>query len=319
MNKALKVIVWIAAVLFVLVNVAGFVAGYFLYELALNPHSDKSVVMDAEHNDVDIDEEVVQEWRESVSWLEGSDYEDAYIDSYDDLSLHAYLLENEQPGGTWVILNHGYISNGRQLAGVAETFYGKGYSVLMPDARGCGRSGGAYMGMGWHDRLALLGWIDELNGRYAPDNIVLYGVSMGGATVMMASGEQLPENVRVIIEDCGYTSAREEFAYQLKSLFGLPSFPVMSYASAVTRIRAGYWLGEASALEQVKKSVTPTLFIHGDEDTFVPYEMVYQLYDACPAEKELLVVAGAGHGSAETTARELYWETVMRFLDRYLV
>ncbi len=318
MKKPLKAVIWAASVLFVLINAAGFVAGYFLVELALNPRSDKSTVMEAEHNAVDIDDAVVQSWEQSVQWLDSAGYEDLFLQSHDDLRLHSYLLENQDPGGTWVVLNHGYISSGRQMAGNAEIFYGMGYNVLLPDARACGQSEGCFLGMGWFDRLDLLAWAEEINRRYAPDNIVLYGVSMGGAAVMMASGEPMPENVRAVVEDCGYTSAYEEFGYQLGQLFGLPSFPVMNYSSAVTRMRAGYWLGEASALQQVQKSVTPTLFIHGEDDTFVPCEMVNRLYDACSAEKQLLVIPGAGHGGAATTDAALYWSTVTQFLDKYL-
>ena len=93
--------------------------------------------------------------------------------------------------------------------------------------------------------------------------------------------------IKVAIEDCGYTSAWDEFSYQLDDLFGLPSFPALDAANIVTMIRGGYNLKDADALEAVKKSKTPTLFIHGDADDFVPTSMVYPLYDAAVCEKDI--------------------------------
>lgn len=318
MKKFLKISVIVLCVLFLLVNVAGAIGGYYLYNLALNPNFDKSSVIDADHNEVDYSsmEEAFDEGRE---WFGSVDYFSLYQNSSDGLLLHAFGVENELPADTWVIICHGYASTGYTMVGQASLFYARGYNVLMPDARGCGHSEGDYIGMGWHDRFDLIGWIDEINELYAPKNIILYGVSMGGATVMMASGETLPENVRAIIEDCGYSSVQDEFSYQLYSLFGLPSFPLLNYASLVAQIEAGFWFGEASALEQVAKSVTPTLFIHGDEDTFVPSSMLDLVYDAAACEKEKLLIEGAGHGGAAFTDEVLYWSTVDNFIARYLV
>lgn len=148
---------------------------------------------------------------------------------------------------------------------------------------------------------------------------MLYGVSMGAATVMMASGEaDLPVQVRCVIEDCGYTSVWDEFSGQLKELFGLPPFPVLNAADLVCRIRAGYSITEASALRQVERSVTPTLFIHGEEDTFVPFWMLEELYQAASCEKEKLAVPGAAHAESAAVAPELYWPAVDAFLARHM-
>ena len=102
---------------------------------------------------------------------------------------------------------------------------------------------------------------------------------MGAATAMMISGEEsLPSQVKCIIEDCGYTSVHDEFKYQIKELFHLPSFPILNIGSLECRLFAGFSFEEASALEQVKKTKLPILFIHGDSDTYNPTEMVYELY-----------------------------------------
>lgn len=157
--------------------------------------------------------------------------------------------------------------------------------------------------MGWPERRDVVRWCQQLIAEDPEAEIVLYGVSMGAATVMMASGEaDLPVQVRCVIEDCGYTSVWDEFSGQLKELFGLPPFPVLNAADLVCRIRAGYSITEASALRQVERSVTPTLFIHGEEDTFVPFWMLEELYQAASCEKEKLAVPGAAHAESAAVA-----------------
>lgn len=194
----------------------------------------------------------------------------------------------------------------------------RGYNVLLPDLRGCGESGGDYIGMGWPDRKDMLQWIDWIAQRDPETRIVLHGISMGGATVMMTSGEKLPAQVKAIVEDCGYTSVWDIFEDEMAVLFHLPAFPVLHTASLFSSLRAGYSFTEASALEQVKKAKVPMLFIHGEKDNFVRTEMVYPLYEACPTEKRLLVVEGAGHGSAYGMDPELYFGTVFDFIAPYM-
>ncbi len=232
--------------------------------------------------------------------------------------LHGDIFENVHAGHKWAIVVHGYTSSASSMTRWVRNFYEQGYNVLAPDLRGHGKSGGDYIGMGWHDRLDLLDWIAKVVKMDSNAEIVLFGVSMGGATVMMASGEELPTNVKAIVEDCGYSSVSDVFVYQLDDLFGLPEFPVMHAANTVTKIRAGYDLYEASSVKQVAKSKVPMLFIHGEEDTFVPYEMLDEVYEAANVEKEKLVIPGAGHGDAVKVDPEKYWHTVWNFVGKYI-
>ena len=89
-------------------------------------------------------------------------------------------------------------------------------------------------------------------------------------------------------------------------------------SSLVAKVRAGYFLGEASTLKQVKNSKTPILFIHGDEDDFVPYYMMDKLYNATSSEKEMLTIKNAGHAKASEVDPEIYWTTVSNFTSKYI-
>lgn len=241
------------------------------------------------------------------------------IKSFDNLNLSAYKLSHEKYSNRWVVINHGYTQDPYQLGHAGIKFFADGYNVLVPHMRGHGESDGEYIGMGWHDRLDIIKWIDYILLMDNNAKIVIYGVSMGAAATMMVSGEKIPENVKCFVEDCGYTSAWDEFAYQLKAIYNLPSFPIMNGVNILVKLRTGYDLKEASALNQVKKCSKPMLFIHGDKDTFVPYEMVQELYTkaSCP-EKELFITHNAGHAESFKIYSDIYWQKVLEFANRYV-
>ncbi|STD23699.1 alpha/beta hydrolase [Enterococcus mundtii] len=238
--------------------------------------------------------------------------------SADGLKLSAIYLPATDSHKT-AIVAHGYMGNAETMANYAKMFHDLGYNVLVPDARGHGKSEGDYIGFGWHERKDYVKWIDqvlETNGQ--SEEIVLYGISMGAATVMMTSGEPLPTNVKAIIEDCGYSSVNEELAYQLNELFSLPPFPLIQVTSLMTKIRAGYFFREADAIKQLEKNQLPMLFIHGDADTFVPYEMLDKVYQATNGPKEKYIVPGAEHAKAYSIDPENYQKTVSSFLEKYV-
>lgn len=248
-------------------------------------------------------------------WLSRVELETVSVSSADGLRLEADLCVTDASSSKWAILVHGYTASRAMMASYAVMFAEHGYNILAPDLRGHGGSEGNYIGMGWPDRLDMLLWIEELIRRDPQAEIVLFGVSMGGATVMMTSGEVLPGNVKAIVEDCGYTSVWDIFADEMDVLFHLPTFPLLNTASIIGRIRAGYDFREASSLEQVKKATVPMLFLHGAMDNFVHTEMVYKLYDACPTQKDIQVFENAGHGQSFHYAPEAYEAKVFAFLE----
>ena len=234
------------------------------------------------------------------------------------LKLKADFYPQKETSSKWAITVHGYTGQAAEMVRWIQQFYEKDFHVLAPDLRGHGKSEGNYIGMGWHDRKDILGWIDWILARDPEAEIVLFGLSMGAATVMMTSGEELPTNVKVIVEDCGYSSVREVFEYQLNDLFGLPPFPVINAANTVAKIRAGYDLSVASAVQQVAKSKTPMLFIHGEQDSFVPFEMLDVVYQAAQVDKDRLIIQGAGHGESAMVSPDVYWKTVWNFVGKYI-
>lgn len=245
---------------------------------------------------------------------------DVYITSEDGLKLHGYEFKNSDPDAAskYIIACHGFSGKAADMKSAIKHLYDLGYTVLAADARAHGESEGKVRGMGCPERRDVIRWLDDIRQKDPDAKVALYGVSMGAATVLSASGEaDLPDNVFAVVEDCGYTSIWDEFSVQMKNMFHLPTFPLLNAASVVTKIRAGYDFRKSSALEQVGKSKTPTLFIHGDSDNFVPFSMLDTLYDAASCEKQKLVVKGADHALSAITDPKLYWETVEAFLKKY--
>lgn len=315
MNKKKILKITLVTIILLLVSILGFVGNYF-YNLALNPNTSKDIIFGTPDEAKTTSGQVLDE---DKAWLlNNSNYTDEYITSSDNLKLHSYEIKNTTPSNKWVITVHGYTSEGLKMSTYAKKYYDMGYNVLIPDLRAHGLSEGDYIGMGWDDRLDIISWINYILAKDANAEIVLHGVSMGAATVSMTSGEDLPSNVKAIIADCGYTSVWEEFSYQLDDLFSLPEFPIMNVSSLVAQIRAGYSLSDASSIEQVKKSKTPILYIHGDKDDFVPYFMMEELYNATSSEKEMLTIKDAGHAKASEVDPETYWTTVYKFVNKYV-
>ena len=324
MNKKSKIIISSLLVIFlVLICGLAFVGNYF-FNYALVRQEGIATLSSVDPNapqSIETDAEVINKQKSKVdveNWLKEVNTEETNIVSADGLNLWGKLYFQEEKSDKWVIIAHGYTSSHEDVQPIALNFYNEGYNVLTPDMRAHGNSEGKYIGMGWLDRKDMLLWIDYVLSLDSNSQIVLYGESMGGATVMMTSGEDLPSNVKAIVEDCGYTSVQEMFEAQLYERFGLPSFPILNAAEIVTNIRAKYNFHEASALEQVKKSKTPILFTHGGNDTYVPTEMVYRLYEAANCEKDILIIDGAGHGSAPDVDPITYYDKVFSFLDKYI-
>ena len=234
--------------------------------------------------------------------------------------LHALYIAAPEPTDRTAVVVHGYTDEAVRMLMIGYLYnHDLGYNVLLPDLYGHGGSDGRAIRMGWLDRLDVLRWMEVANEIFGGDTrMVVHSISMGAATTMMVSGEELPSYVKCFVEDCGYTSVRDQFAKELGERFGLPAFPLLDVADLLCRVKYGWGFREASALEQVRKCDRPMLFIHGDADDFVPTSMVYPLFEAKPGDKELWVVPGAAHAMSYRDNREEYTQRVARFVERYV-
>lgn len=257
-------------------------------------------------------------------WIDSLRQESALRDTFivadDGSKLHALYVRSATDSPNTALIIHGYTDNSIRMLMIGHLYNKEmNYNILLPDLRAHGKSDGEYIQMGWKDRLDILKWIDVSKGIYGDTtNMVIHGISMGAATTMMTSGEDLPENIKCFVEDCGYTSVWDEFKHKLKDEYGLPAFPILPVTSLYTQMKVDWNFKEASSLEQIKKSKLPMFFIHGDKDTYVPTWMVNKLYEAKQGEKELWIVPGVEHANAYWDYTDEYVAKTNQFVSKYI-
>ncbi|MDO5572520.1 MAG: alpha/beta hydrolase [bacterium] len=283
-------------------------AGIFFYRFAFI----KPKKLEDMSKDMEPFREEIQRTR---AWLDEQPLEEIGIKSIDGLHLNGYYLPVEDAARTVVCVN-GFRGNGKKdFVLLSKYLHEHQCNVLLVDQRGCGLSDGE-MCYGIMGRYDCISWLDYLTDRLGEDMpLYLHGGSMGAATVMMASELNLPSAMKGVIADCGYTTPWKEMKHAAKQLFHIPSFPMIYLLDVALMARQGFSLKDVSATEAVKHSKVPILFIHGDEDTFVPTEMSRTNYNACTAPKHLEIFEGAAHCMSYMTDTERYQRALQRFFD----
>ena len=310
-NKSmLKKIVWMLVVVVATGIVALTGGGLYMLDYSLSPDPNRA--------DIDLKYKVLfADYPETVAWMDSLKQHHALRDTFmtDDEGNrhHAYYINKGGRKTAFVI--HGWRDQAIEFFFLARMYEREfGYNVVVPDLYASGRSEGDVIRMGWLDRLDVLEWLRL----FRTDTMVVHGVSMGGATTMMLSGEPMPEGIKDMrfVDDCGYTSVWDEFEGELRNQFDLPAFPLMHVTSLICQLRYGWSFDEASAISQVKKCRYPMFFIHGDNDTFVPTEMVYRLYKAKPGPKQLWITKDTGHALSYKNHREEYISKIRAFVSK---
>lgn len=305
----------------VLVGSACTVGAYTLFKRVI-PRQDTLRVDLSEMADMQKWEEYRKFITPNREWLTSQKLEHITIKSYDGLELHADYLPSDKGGNKLVICNHGYTGRGMQdCSSIAVFFHNLGYDCLIVDHRAHGQSQGDYIGFGILDRYDCRAWIDYIDKRFdKKKSIVLYGVSMGGTIVLMTSAiSGLSASVKAVIADCAFTSPYDVFAHILHRDYHLPVHPIMDINNAFCRKKAGYGFSDYSTLDAVKESKVPIMFIHGENDDFVPVWMSKKNYEQCQSEKELLLVENAAHAASYYEATELYQNKVKAFVEKYVI
>ncbi|WP_415606273.1 alpha/beta hydrolase [Liquorilactobacillus hordei] len=307
-KKIWSIVVGILAIVF-LAGITG--ASAYLYNFAFEPQKPLNSNIPAKKaKKLSVD----KKWLSRVKQTRWNE-----ISARQDLKLSAAYIPAKNETNKTIIVAHGYQENHKDMASYIRMFHELGYNVLAPDDRGAGQSQGKYIGFGWPDRLDYVKWIKQVIAKNGKNSeIGLFGVSMGGATVMMVSGEKLPKQVKAIVEDAGYSSIEDELTYELKARFNLPKEPLITTAAWYTNVAAGFNFKEGSSVKQLHKNKLPIYFIHGGKDTFVPTKMVYKNYSAVKGVKKIWVAEKAGHAMTFYDYPQEYQRRVSGFFAKYL-
>ncbi|KRM25291.1 alpha/beta hydrolase [Limosilactobacillus panis] len=306
---------WLVGIV-VVIAVAPFAAGSYFFNVAMVP-SHKSFVNNS--NRISKSDPLYKQ----KMWFKRAHKEKWTMESASGhYRLVADYLPATQKTTKNVIILHGFMGKKERMGEYGTMFHQMGYNVLMPDARAHGQSQGKYIGYGWPERYDVRKWANKLiakNG--ANSQIVIFGVSMGGATAMMTSGITLPHQVKAFVEDCGYDSLEGELNYEAGNLYNIPRViraPLIGSLSLINRVRNGFYVHSASATAMLHRNHRPMLFIHGSDDHFVPTRMVYQNYSASRGPKKLWVVKGAKHAASYAKDPHQYPRRIAHFLNQYV-
>ena len=262
--------------------------------------------------------EIYEVFREDmIAWtksIRAMPHEDVEILSTDGLKLRGKYFEYEKDAPI-ELLFHGYKGNAeRDLCGGVERCFRLGRSVFIIDQRASGNSEGHVITFGIKESSDCYEWVKYVSERFGKDRkIIIGGISMGAATVMMATRYPLPENVVCVLADCGYTSPKEIIQKVVRDM-KLPVKLLYPFIRLGALLYGRFDLEETSAMENMQKCTIPVVFVHGDNDAFVPYEMSVRLHEACTSEKKILItIPGAGHGLAFPIDQTGYVEALRQF------
>ncbi len=268
------------------------------------------------------EENVYAPYRDRIAaggdWFLGQRFEEWHMVSYDGLKLRARYLAVEGARGT-VVCMHGYRGDPLMDYGTLLRFYAEaGYNILLPDERSHWESEGRFITYGVRERFDCRDWVRTVNA-HGGDSlpVFLHGLSMGAAIVLMTTGLALPENVRGVIADCGFTSPDAIFRHVIQTSFHLPPDPFVPAAGLFTRLFAGFSIRGCSTLDAMQTNRLPILFLHGTADDFVPFSMSEQNVAACRAEKEFVVVEGARHAQSVLVDPERCRARILAFLSAH--
>lgn len=305
-----KVLVWSIGIVMVTMIVVTIGSSFYMLDYSLSPNPDRK-------DTAACFRELFEKYPETHTWVDSLRRVDALRDTFiimpNGERHHALYVRNG--GNRTALVLHGWRKCSIDILFLARVYERVlGYSVVMPDFHAHGLSDGDMIQMGWLDRKNMMEWIEA----FKTDTMVVHGVSMGGATTMMMSAMDNPEEVKDIrfVDDCGYTSVWDEFSGELNNQFGLPEIPLMYTTSILCKLCYGWSFGEASAIDEVKRSDYLMLFIHGGSDTFVPTEMAQRLYESKRSNKELWIAEGAEHAESYLKHKDEYIKRLKAFVSK---
>lgn len=293
-----------------------FVTLYIIYYITFkSPHKNQG-------NHYDLPREIrTVEINDKITWyidqLKVIPYEQVCIKSYDGHTLYGKYYHNKD-GAPLDIAFHGYRGTDiRDLAGCLTTIQGGQRNMLLVSQRAHGKSKGRYLTFGIKERKDCLSWVNYAIERFGSDvRILLRGVSMGAATVLMATGLKLPKNVYGVLADCPYSSPKEIIKKVVKDDIKLSVKLVYPLIWLSAKVFCGVSLNKITAENQVVKTNIPIIIFHGTDDEFVPAYMSECVQKARP-DIERYLFSGAGHALSYMIDTERYEKLLAEFIDKH--
>ncbi|MBI9011213.1 MAG: alpha/beta hydrolase [Clostridiales bacterium] len=239
--------------------------------------------------------------------------EEVYIKSDYGYNLSGYWFGNNNSIKTMIIC-HGYTYSLYGSVKYMDMFLKRGYNILIYNHRYHGKSGGDNCSLGYYEKMDLKSCVDWVKLRVGEDSIVgTHGESMGAATALMHAA--IDDRISFVIADCPFESVYEQFKHRLKIEYKLPAIPFLNFSNLFTKLKINTFYKDISPIRVIDKIKQPVLFIHGDQDQYIPPSHSKHLFALKEGHKTLYLSKGADHAEAFEKDRVLYVKTVYDFLD----
>lgn len=223
--------------------------------------------------------------------------EEVRLSSPSGYELRGWFVPAKRSSNRTVMLVHGVTRSRLASVKYVELFRRRGFNVFLYDHRRHGQSGGDYTTYGYFEKYDLQACVDWVVQHTGPDPVIgIHGESMGAATALQHAA--IDNRVAFYIADCGYSDLAGQLAHRLKEEFRLPRNPIIPLVAALCRLRGRFRFRDVSPMEAMKRTETPVLFIHGEEDDYVPTDMSKAMFAAKPGFKRLYLAPGANHAEA---------------------
>ena len=254
---------------------------------------------------------------EGLKYIETLEQKEVYLTSYDGLKLQAYIFMNKNKTNKFFLGMHGFKSGPlHEYAPYIKEYMDLGFNVILPCERAHYKSEGEYLTMGVKERYDVKSWCDYIVTNYGKDiQILVQGISMGAASVCLASNLDLPKQVIGIISDCAYSSIKEQMEAVLSSFKAAPKGILLKTIDLNLKRKVGISLKDESPVKAVESANVPMLFVHGKLDQMVPYRFACDLYEACGSKKKLYIVNNANHAESMARDKETYFKTIVEFFN----
>lgn len=251
--------------------------------------------------------------KKGKDFIENTSYKWCYTKSFDGLTLAGRYYDNNS--SCTIFLFHGYRSNGvHDFSCAVEMYYDMGFNVFLADQRAHGKSEGRLITFGVKESQDVVSWTEYINREYAPEQLIITGISMGATTVLLSLKHNLPKNVMGVIADCGFSSPEEiilkvgKDAYKINASFFIP------FLDCACRLLGGFSIRNQTTIDAVKNTELPIFFIHGKKDHFVPCQMSQTAFSNCKENCRIFLSEEAGHGLSFLTDTDSVLAEIKSFL-----
>ena len=255
-------------------------------------------------------EKVEEEFKESIRIAKSMPREDVVIRAVDGVKLVGKYYDVKS--NKTLICVHGYQANCfNNFALALLEFTKRGYNVLLVDQRAHGESGGKFTTMGDREQYDLLEWVKWLERKPNVEKIYIYGISMGGTTVGLAS-DKFSDKVKALILEGAFTCFYEELSWSAKSMKLKKPALEFQYHTMKGFFGSNIKISTETSLKNTK---IPVLFLHSELDTCVPLEFMQRNYNACASKKEKIIIEGNEHALCFMLGGEKVRQSVFDFLE----